>query len=401
MSSSTVSSSSNLRSTLPWTHDVFLSFAIANRFTHSIESSLRKVEIRTFVDDGSGGDDDDDEISPALLRAMEGSRIFMIVLTKEYGGSRRCLLRLEKIMEFQRYGKIGEAAAVLPVFYEVNPWEVRKQNGSFGKAFEGVVRKKGVREDEVRWRKALAEISKLTRSGVVEVRNDTILQFDPVAPPTPILNLRTSDNVLVGNIIDCTRRILDGALFVVFIWLKVWSDRGSNDYSLPGDNYPDWLNFKGEGSSILFKVPEVPGSSLKGVILCIIYLSPQESMESIHLVSVLIRNYTKGTIEFYKRDLATASNNDEDWLTIISDLEPNNEVEITVAFSSKFNVKQTLIYLVYGEAIVLKLSSKWEIDEDIALVANIVQGLKFPRSLYENNGLEGNREKENEKLLDI
>ncbi|XP_028763068.1 TMV resistance protein N-like [Neltuma alba] len=120
------------------------------------------------------------------------------------------------------------------------------------------------------------------------------------------------------------------------------------DSSLPGDNYPKWLNFNGEGSSILFKVPQVPSRNLKGLILYIVYISHEDNMASAYPVSVLVSNHTKVTIEFYKLDTVIASA-DEELGSIIPNLEPENEVEFKVTFAHKFDIKKTIIYLVYDE----------------------------------------------------
>ncbi|KAF7845089.1 TMV resistance protein N-like [Senna tora] len=128
-----------------------------------------------------------------------------------------------------------------------------------------------------------------------------------------------------------------------------WSDRGFGDYTLPDDNYPDWLNFKSEGLSVLFQVPQVTNRSLQGMILCIVYLSPQDNTASVYPVSILIKDYTKSNIELYKRDAATTLE-DEKWHKIIDDLVPGNEVEVKVEFFARqLNLKETVIYLVYGE----------------------------------------------------
>ncbi|KAF7845090.1 TMV resistance protein N-like [Senna tora] len=133
-----------------------------------------------------------------------------------------------------------------------------------------------------------------------------------------------------------------------------WNGKGFGDYSLPGDNYPAWLKFKGEGLSVLFKVPQVSGRSLKGIILCIVYLSsPQDknNMASIYPISVLIKDYTKPNIEFYKRDqeATTCNDDDEKWHKMVGDLVPGNQVEVKVDFACQFSAKETVIYLVYGE----------------------------------------------------
>lgn len=134
---------------------------------------------------------------------------------------------------------------------------------------------------------------------------------------------------------------------LIFLFMEQrWSERGIG-CSLPRNNNPHWLVFESEGSSLSFKVPEVTSCCLKGMIFCIIYSFPQDSMPSIYPVGVTIRNFSKTTIDFYKRDAATSD--DKEWQNIIPNLEPRNEVEVTVAFAHRHTVNKTAIYLVYGE----------------------------------------------------
>ncbi|KAK4270151.1 hypothetical protein QN277_023230 [Acacia crassicarpa] len=120
---------------------------------------------------------------------------------------------------------------------------------------------------------------------------------------------------------------------------------GVSNYSLPQDNYPDWLCFENEGSSVSFKMPRVVGRCLIGMIIHIIYSSSQDSMAS---VGFKIKNSTKGTMEFYIRDAAITSSDDE-WQKIMLDLKPDNEVEIMINFAQKHVVKRTIVYMVYDE----------------------------------------------------
>jgi hypothetical protein len=100
---------------------------------------------------------------------------------------------------------------------------------------------------------------------------------------------------------------------------------------LPGGNYPSWLAYTSEGPSAQFQVPEDIDCRMKGIILCIVYSSTSENIGVECLTSVLIINYTKCTVQIYKRD-TIMSFNDEDRKNVTSNLRPGDEVEIFVAF---------------------------------------------------------------------
>ncbi|KAK7349959.1 hypothetical protein VNO77_07893 [Canavalia gladiata] len=117
------------------------------------------------------------------------------------------------------------------------------------------------------------------------------------------------------------------------------------DSLLPGDNYPDWLNFNSEGSSVIFKVPQVNRRNLKAM-LCIVDSSTQDNVTSDGLRNVLVINHTKTTIQLYKRDALT-SFKDEEWQRVVSNVEPGNKVEVVIIFGNEFIVKKIAIYLIY------------------------------------------------------
>ncbi|RVW12096.1 Toll/interleukin-1 receptor-like protein [Vitis vinifera] len=141
---------SSTRSTLspfPWRWDVFLSFRGEDtrfNFTDHLYKELMRMDIRTFRDDEGlerGG-----EIQPSLLKAIEDSMISVVVFSQNYAHSKWCLDELDKIMKRQ---------LVLPIFYHMDPSNVRKQTGSFGEAF---ARYGEVTEERVlRWREALTK----------------------------------------------------------------------------------------------------------------------------------------------------------------------------------------------------------------------------------------------------
>ena len=93
------------------------------------------------------------------MQAIEGSQIFVIVFSKNYASSTWCLRELEKILDCV----IVPGKRVLPIFYDVDPSEVRKQTGDYGKAFtkhEERFKDDVEKMEEVkRWRRALTQVA--------------------------------------------------------------------------------------------------------------------------------------------------------------------------------------------------------------------------------------------------
>ena len=124
--------SSSSTSHSQWSYDVFLSFRgedTRKSFTDHLYSALIRNNIHTFRDDEELPRGE--EIAPELLKAIEESRIAIIVFSKTYAHSKWCLDELVKIMEC----KDERGQIVIPIFYNVDPSEVRKQTGICGEAF--------------------------------------------------------------------------------------------------------------------------------------------------------------------------------------------------------------------------------------------------------------------------
>jgi hypothetical protein len=135
----------------------------------------------------------------------------------------------------------------------------------------------------------------------------------------------------------------------------------SSDLFLPGGDYPSWLAYAGKGPSTLFQVPDDIDRHMKGIALSVVYSSTSENAGAECLTSVLTINYTKCTIQIYKRDTVT-SFNDEDWKGLTSNLEPGDEVEIFVAFGHGLIVKETTVYLVYDQSITTEFEQSIILD---------------------------------------
>ncbi|XP_050257513.1 disease resistance protein RUN1-like isoform X1 [Quercus robur] len=108
-------------------YDVFLSFRGDDTrmdFTSHLNGFLKLKGIHTFIDDELPRGE---EISTELLETIRSSRSSIIVFSENYASSRWCLDELVEILECKENGQM-----VLPVFYKVDPSEVRNQKGKFG-----------------------------------------------------------------------------------------------------------------------------------------------------------------------------------------------------------------------------------------------------------------------------
>ncbi|XP_042966094.1 disease resistance protein RPV1-like [Carya illinoinensis] len=152
-------SSSSLSSfTHRWKYDVFLSFRgedTRNNFTAHLYAALVQRGINTYRDDDKL--QRGEEISQALSEAIESSRISVVVLSKKYASSRWCLEELAMIIDCKK----TKQQIVLPVFYDVDPTEVRHQSGSFGKAWAELKDRLNDETKVQRWESALTEVAGL------------------------------------------------------------------------------------------------------------------------------------------------------------------------------------------------------------------------------------------------
>ena len=133
-SSSCFPSSSSSTSAPRWTYvyDVFLSFRGSDtrkKFTSHLYEALKRNGIITFRDDESL--DRGAFIKPELLKAIEESKIAVVIFSRDYASSSWCLTELAKVYECMGKKKL----IVLPVFHDVDPRDVRKLRGTYDDAF--------------------------------------------------------------------------------------------------------------------------------------------------------------------------------------------------------------------------------------------------------------------------
>ncbi|MED6186114.1 hypothetical protein PIB30_063688 [Stylosanthes scabra] len=140
-------------------YHVYMSFRGETRFgfTSHLYQAFRRAGIHTFKDD----DMDlgiEEEITYTLIQAIEASKVFVVVFSENYAGSSWCLDELTKIMECR--SSIGQT--VVPVFYRVDPADVRHQRGPFEVAFQRHMNRFSDEGERVHaWRAALTQAANL------------------------------------------------------------------------------------------------------------------------------------------------------------------------------------------------------------------------------------------------
>ncbi|XP_016648864.1 PREDICTED: TMV resistance protein N-like [Prunus mume] len=141
------------------TYDAFLSFRGTDTrkgFTDHLYRALEVAGIHTFRDD--------DEIERGanilaeLQKAIQESRVSIIVFSKDYASSRWCLDELVTIMDRRETNE----HMVMPIFYDVDPSHVRNQTGIFEEAFARHQQRFNKEMDKVeKWKKALRDVADL------------------------------------------------------------------------------------------------------------------------------------------------------------------------------------------------------------------------------------------------
>lgn len=139
-----------------WKHHVFPSFHgadVRRAFLSHILKEFRGKGIDLFIDNDI---ERSKLIGPELVEAIRGSRIAIVLLSKSYASSTWCMDELVEIMKCRE--ELGQT--VITIFYEIDPTDVKKHTGYFGKVFRKTCKGK-TKEVIGRWTQALTEIAKI------------------------------------------------------------------------------------------------------------------------------------------------------------------------------------------------------------------------------------------------
>ncbi|XP_049931897.1 disease resistance protein RPV1-like isoform X2 [Nymphaea colorata] len=145
--------------------DVFLSFRgedTRKGFTGHLHDGLQERGITTFIDCEKL--EKGEEINK-LLEYIERSKIFVPIFSQHFAESKWCLKEVTKSVEC---GK-----KIIPVFFGIEPSDVRNQSGPFKSAFKDHEINKKQDEEEVRkWREALKKVGNLSGFTLKDMNGD-------------------------------------------------------------------------------------------------------------------------------------------------------------------------------------------------------------------------------------
>ncbi|KAL7587290.1 hypothetical protein Lser_V15G37347 [Lactuca serriola] len=157
MASSSSSPSAMAFSSQLWKYHVFLSFRgedTRKTFVDHLYMALVQQGIYTYKDDETLPRGE--SIAPSLEKAIEESQIVVIIFSKNYADSSWCLDELVHIMKC----KDMRDQIVMPIFYDVDPSEVRKQKRKYGEAFAKHELENKTKVES--WRKALVDAANVS-----------------------------------------------------------------------------------------------------------------------------------------------------------------------------------------------------------------------------------------------
>ncbi|KAM7462373.1 hypothetical protein LguiA_030494 [Lonicera macranthoides] len=155
LGNSTVASAS---ATAAMQYEVFLSFCgkdTRKGFTDFLYIYLEGANIRTFKDNESihvG-----EEIGPVLLKSLKESKISIPIFSKNYAFSKWCLRELVQMVQCHK----NDGQVIFPIFYDVNPYDVKHQSGSYKEAFRQHRKKRFKGKIIQEWKQALKKVGQI------------------------------------------------------------------------------------------------------------------------------------------------------------------------------------------------------------------------------------------------
>ncbi|KAF8013848.1 hypothetical protein BT93_I1646 [Corymbia citriodora subsp. variegata] len=213
-----------------WKYDVFVSFRgedIRKTFVGHLFRALKQAGIYHFRDNDKK--ETGNFIESKLFDAIRNSRVALVVFTTNYAESRWCLNELVEILECNRRFRDHQGHVVLPIFYDVEPGDVRKQSRQFG---DGFGRCLATHTDDLlvqRWRDALKEAGNLSgwhlnddangdQSNFIELIVRHLLTVSPRAISPHFVKNAIGVDSFVEEVISSLEIRSEGDVRVIGIW---------------------------------------------------------------------------------------------------------------------------------------------------------------------------------------
>ncbi|KAL3730503.1 hypothetical protein ACJRO7_027505 [Eucalyptus globulus] len=147
-------------------YQVFLNFRgpdTRRTFTDILHQALVNAGISVFIDDE--GLRPGERISGNLLQAIDNSKLYIPIFSKDYASSHWCLDELAKMVEnTSKYKEDGKEKVILPIFYDVKPDDVKLKTLLYKDAISNLAQKMEDRKNKFSseviktWQQALEEV---------------------------------------------------------------------------------------------------------------------------------------------------------------------------------------------------------------------------------------------------
>ncbi|KAL7607292.1 hypothetical protein Lser_V15G19699 [Lactuca serriola] len=333
-------------------YDVFLSFRGEDTRTNFIDHlyhALQNKSIHTYKDDEKikKGKNINDE----LIGSIEDSKFYIIVFSKSYASSSWCLDELVKIMECHRTNE----HTAYPVFYDVEPSEVRKQSGLVAEAFA----KHENEEADGKWREALKEAANLAGWELKKTADGHEAKFIQRIVEEISLELRSIsfniDEKLVGietRIKNLVPSIGIGCDDVRMIGIKGMG--GSGKTTLARAVF-DHLSFRFEGKSFVENVRE--NASLSGL----------KSLQKQVLLDVLNDKDINVSSVYDGKHMMKRRVHDKKVLVVLDDVDHINQLEALVGEPNWFKPGSRIIITTRDEQVLVAHRVKFIHDVNLLL----------------------------------